>query len=197
VIDAREVTVACATSLEAHAARRELIGVRVVETGIGLKKLREELGDVVSSCGLAGGLRRETVGGTIIVPDWIRRPGGSTLYCDPELSAALLKAARDLGFQVLSGPLVTTTELVRGSERTRWANGGYAAVDMETGLLEAPRVAAVRVILDTPTRELSGEGMRPIRAMTKPWNWPELLWLARVAPERARTAARVVKAALG
>ena len=72
---------------------------------------------------------------------------------------------------------------------------GYAGVDMETGLLDAPRIAAVRVILDTPQHELSPDWLRPARALRNPRNWPQALWLARDAPRCARRAAEVVAAA--
>jgi hypothetical protein len=196
VIDPKSIVVACATAVEANAARRVLPLVRVVETGVALRKLREDLGDVVISCGLAGGLNHELPTGAVIVPNEVGRPDGSTLHCDPELSQALFTAAEDLGFLTLRDPLVTTNDLIRGPERTRWAQRGYAAVDMETGLLQAKRIAAVRVILDTPLRELSEEWLQPLRAMIKPRNWGEMFWLAREAPQRARAAALVIKAAL-
>jgi 4-hydroxy-3-methylbut-2-enyl diphosphate reductase len=196
LIDRDGLVVVAATSVEASAARRELPLVRVCETGVALAKMREGFGDAVISCGLAGGLRAEIPSGTILVPDEVRRPDGSVLRCDPDMVKALREAARSLGFEPLADPLVTSESLVRGSERAAWAQRGYAAVDMETGLLRAPRVAAVRVVLDTPIRELSGEWLNPIRAMIKPRNWPEMFWLARDAPRYARLAARVIRYAL-
>ncbi|MBV8490871.1 MAG: hypothetical protein JO199_10120 [Candidatus Eremiobacteraeota bacterium] len=195
MIDPATVTIACATAVEASNARRTLPAMRVVETGVALRKLNEDLGEAVISCGLAGGLDREIPTGAVIVPRVVGRPDGSTLTCDEELSQALFAASEDLGFLTLRDPLITTDDLIRGQERTVWAQRGYAAVDMETGLLEAPRVAAVRVILDTPLRELSEEWLQPLRAMIKPRNWGEMFWLAREAPQRARSAALVIKAA--
>jgi hypothetical protein len=67
---------------------------------------------------------------------------------------------------------------------------------METGLLTAPRIAAVRSILDTPARELSGAWQAPLRALLRPDVWGEAMWLGREAPRCARRAAAVVGEAL-
>ncbi len=196
MIDPARVVVACATRVEARAAAREIRAARVIETGIALRSLRESLGECVVSCGLAGGLRSALPTGAVIVPDEIGLPDGTRRACDPELSEALVRSARELGIAALRDPVVTTPHIVRGADRERWAAMGYAAVDMETGLLEAPRLAAVRVVLDTPLRELSEEWLEPFRAMLRPRNWPEMFWLAREGPACARLAARVVAGAL-
>ncbi|MEO6834890.1 MAG: hypothetical protein ABI231_03170 [Candidatus Tumulicola sp.] len=193
--DREGISVVAATSIEAKAARRELPGVRVYETGVGLAKLSATLGDIVVSCGLAGGLRAENPSGTVLVPREVLRPDGSTLVCDPDLVDALVFAARSAGFEPLLDAVVTSRVLVRGADREIWARRGYAGVDMETGLIYAPRVAAVRVVLDTPGRELSADWLRPVTAMLRPWNWPQAAWLAREAPRYARRAAAIVAAA--
>jgi hypothetical protein len=196
VIERAGLVVVAATAVEAKAARRELPLVRVVEAGVALAKTRDGFGPTVISCGLAGGLRAGLESGTVLVPDVVRRPDGSTLICDEQLVASLRDACAKLGLEAIADPLVTSGTLVRGAERPLWGRQGYAAVDMETGLLYAQRVAAVRVVLDTPERELSGDWLNPFRAMMKPRNWPEMFWLAREAPQCARLAARVIKFAL-
>jgi len=190
------VSVVAATAVEAKAARRELGNLRVFEAGVALAKMRDGFGDTIVSCGLAGGVRHEFHTGTVVVPREVLRPDGTTLTCDDELSAKLENAARELGFVTIADPIVTTDHVVTGDERARWAGLGYAGVDMETGLLRAPRIAAVRVILDTPLRELSEDWLNPVTAALKPWNWPELIWLAREGPRCARIAARVAARAL-
>lgn len=189
------ITVAAATPLEAKCARRALPQTRVVETGVALAKLRDgcALGDVVISCGLAGGLHHDLQTGTVVIPHEVLRPDGTTMTCDPNLTQALIDAARSLGASYVVDPIVTTAHIVTGEERMVWARRGYAGVDMETGLLHAPRIAAVRVLLDTPLRELSEEWLHPHTAMLKPWLWPEALWLGRHAPRCAAFAARVVR----
>ena len=79
-----------------------------------------------------------------------------------------------------------------GAERRRWAVRGAVAADMETGLLDAARLATVRVVLDTPDRELGAAWLRPATALLPPAAWRQLPWLAREAPRCARLAAAVL-----
>ncbi|MHB1798169.1 MAG: nucleoside phosphorylase-I family protein [Vulcanimicrobiaceae bacterium] len=197
-IDCKALTVVAATRMEARAVRRALPSARVLRTGVALSRANgTECGDLVISCGVAGGLLTSVATGTVLVPAWVRRPNGEMLRCDPELAALLEAAARRLGFEPLSHPLVTSAALVRGSARALWAARGYAGADMETGLLEASRVASVRVVLDTPSRELSEDWLHPTAALLRPHNWPQALWLAREAPRCARAAADVLRVAFG
>ncbi len=66
------------------------------------------------------------------------------------------------------------------------------------GLLigRAARVVALRVLLDTPDRELSPRWEHPMRASLDPRRWPEAAWLFRTGPELARRAALVLAAAV-
>lgn len=189
------MVVIAATSLEAKPLRRALPATRVLEVGIGLVRLRESLGDTVIVCGVAGGLRSDLPTGTLMLPREIRRPDGTTLRCDAALLEALAEGARTLGLDPVYDPMVTSETIVSGSARAQWARRGYAAVDMEAGRVHAPRVAAVRVILDTPQRDLSPDWAVPWRALLKPANWPQARWLSREAPRAAAIAARVVAAA--
>jgi hypothetical protein len=136
-------------------------------------------------------LRADLPTGTVVIPREIRRPDGTTLHADAALTEALIAAARKLGIEPVTAPIITAASVVVGAERNRWAAEGYAAADMETGLLTG-RVAAVRVILDTPLNELSSDWLHPATAMLKPWNWPQAIWLGRHAPACARLAARVI-----
>jgi Phosphorylase superfamily len=147
--------------------------------------------DALISCGLAGGLRDDLPTGTIVIPRDVRRPDGTMLHCDHELTESLIAGARRLGIEPVVENIVTASSVVVGEERKRWAGEGYAAADMETGLLTG-RVAAVRVILDTPLNELSSDWLNPTIAMLKPWNWPQAIWLGRNAPHCARLAARAI-----
>lgn len=188
-------TLIAATALECKALRRELPRARIVQTGVALANLREGLGEIVVSCGLAGGLRPDLPTGTVLVPREVRRPGGGVLHCDEELVAAFAASARRLGVEPVFDPMVTADRIVHGPSRAQWAEQGYAAVDMETGLIDAARVAAVRVVLDTPQREISEDWRVPALAILKPWNWSQAIWLARAAPRAAALAARVVAGA--
>ena len=170
---------------------------RVVQTGIALGRNHETLGPIVVCCGLAGGLRADLPTGTLLIPREVRRPSGETLHCDLELLELFTARARTLGVEPVCDPLLTSPQIVTGNARAQWAARGYAGVDMETGLLDAPRVAAVRVVLDTPQRELSADWRTPLSAILKPWNWSQALWMAREAPKGAALVARVAAAAQG
>jgi hypothetical protein len=197
-IEIERLAVIAATAIEAAAVRKALPRARVLETGIALAKLPPgalEGVEFVISCGLAGGLRAAYSSGTVLIPKLVRRPDGTTATCDAALVAALTGSAKCLGHSPVDDPMLTSDRLVRGAERRVWAERGYAGVDMETGLLEVPAVAAVRVILDTPLRELSADWLLPRRALRNPRNWPEALWLAGAAPRYARRAAEIVAGA--
>ena len=162
----------------------------MVECGIAMEK-HTSFDGLVISCGLAGGLRTGLRTGTVLVPASVRRPDGTELRCDAPSVDALTRAALRFGFEVVHDPLVTSATLVHGAERKRWAAQGYAGVDMETGLLQAPRVACVRVILDTPEREISPAWVRPARAVLQPRAWLDLPFLMREGPRCSAIAARI------
>ena len=186
-----------ATRLEAWAVRRAVRGARIIEAGVGLSRLRrQDVGHLVVTCGLAGGVRPGLPTGSVVVPARVLRPSGEWLACDASLAESLVAAARRLGLEPDRGLLGTAPALVRGAARASWAQRGCVAVDMETGLLTAPRIATVRVVLDTPERELSKEWQRPVLVLARPAVWREALWLCREAPRCARRAAAVLAEAL-
>ncbi len=191
------VVLVAATALEVRALRRELPDAPIVKTGVALAAAGPWFGDSVVSCGLAGGLRADLATGTLLIPREVRRPDGRVLYCDEALVEALAAGARRLGIDPVFDPLLTADRIVHRAAREDWAAQGYAGVDMETGRINASRVAAARVVLDTAQHEISADWNNPIRAMLKPWNWPQAFWLAREAPRAAALAARVVAEAQG
>jgi hypothetical protein len=187
------LTIVAATGLEAAAVRRAAPCLHVIESGIGLSRVHAgDLGDTVVTCGLAGGLQDDAPTGSIVIPETVATQDGHKIACDPQLSEALLSAARQLGHSARRGSLLTSAELVRGADRALWASRGYLAADMETGFVRAPRIAAVRVILDTPQHELSNAWLKPISVLGRPWLWQQALWLLREAPRCARLASAVV-----
>jgi Phosphorylase superfamily len=191
------LTLIVATALELKPLRRAMPTARIVHAGIALGRLNTKLGEEVVSCGIAGGLRPDLPTGTLLIPRDVRRPDGRMLRCDTALVEAFARSARSLGIEPVFDPLLTADRIVHGAERMQWGAQGYGGVDMETGLIEAPRVAAVRVVLDTPEHEISGDWQSPLLAMLKPWNWPQGLWLAREAPRAATLCAKVVAGAQG
>lgn len=194
---AAAVTVITATRLEAWAVRRTVRGEHIIQAGVGLRRLRRsEYGQVVVTCGLAGAVRPGLPTGSVIIPDRVLRPDGGWLTCDPSLVASLVAASRELGLEPDRGPLGTASTFVRGAARQSWVERGCVAVDMETGLLTASRIAAVRVVLDTPEQDLSEVWRRPALVLVHPEVWREALWLCRAAPRCARRAATVLAAAL-
>lgn len=148
--------------------------------------------DAVVSCGLAGALRNNLPAGTVLVPEYVVRPDGERIICDKELTAALAAAARALGHEPCCEPMLTSASIVRGEQRGVWAKRGCASVDMETGHIRAARVAALRVVLDTPQREISEAWLDPRSALFHIECWKQLPWLMRAAPRAARCAALVV-----
>jgi hypothetical protein len=193
-LNAQSISIVTATSVEARAARKALPNLRVVEAGIALVR-NEKFGDIAISCGLAGGLREDLPTRTIVIPYLVRRPDGSMLSCDVELTDHLSDTARDLGYEPVNEPLLTSESLIHGEARAAWARD-FAAVDMETGLINAPRVACVRVILDTPLREISPAWLNPRSAIFQPRAWSDLPFLAREGPRCAKIAAGIIAAAL-
>lgn len=186
-----------ATSLEARAVQRRAPQAHVIESGVGLVKMRGRSLDAVAiSCGLAGGLGSDLPTGTIVIPSAVATNDGMAIACDVEWTARLRNAAKQLGYAYIDAALLTSDALIVGDARAAWAARGFAAVDMETARIPAQRIAAVRVVLDTPQRELSPEWLNPARAMMRPKNWGQLAWLARAGPRCADLAARVLAAAL-
>lgn len=186
------ITIVTATGLEARAAWKAVgARVRVVQAGIGLSKQRSFEGDAIS-CGVAGGLRAGIRTGTVLIPKSVLRPDGTALECDPELRESLLRAAHALNYDPEEAPLLTSATLVHGKDRAAFAARGYAGVDMETGLISADRIACVRVVLDTPEREISPAWQNPASVIFHPFAWGNLPFLAREGPRCASIAASIV-----
>ncbi len=197
--DPGAVRVLAPTLLEYWAARRVVETTRPIWAGVRLDRWSgAHEGAVVVVCGLAGALAPHLAPGTVVIPEWVGLQDGSAMRCDGGLVAALGDAARALGFEPETGPLLTASSLVVGNDRDTWARRGFVAADMETGLLASQglRVATVRVILDSPAIPLANAWLTPARAMWRPELWSELIWLARFAPAYAARAAAVLRAGL-
>ena len=191
-----DLLVVAATGAEARPVRRRLrgSGIDVHVAGMGLARWRNHPAAALVVCGLAGGLDARVASGTLVIPDAIARGDAEPVACDPGMVGALRAAAARLGLAPHPGPIVTVDHVVTGAERAAWAARGYAAADMESALVfeGGRRVAAVRVVLDSPSHEISPAWAHPARAATRPWLWGEAWWLARTAPRLCDLVAAVV-----
>jgi len=187
--------VAAALRLEERAIRRAAPRLRVVRVGVGLTSMEGvPTTGVVLSVGLGGALTGEHAPGTVVVPDGVAAEDGRHWPTDPAWSDALRAASRRLGLPTAAGTLVSTAEVVTGTERRALAQRGYDAVDMESAAVaaRAARLAVLRVVLDTPAHEISPRWIRPALAAMDPRLWPQAYWLARNSPRFAARAAVVL-----
>ncbi len=122
----------CAMSVETWGVRRRARGLRVTQVGIGGAAAPGDA-TIVISAGLCGGLLADQAPGTVVIATSVSDETGATHGCDPQVAARLERAARSLGFPVVTGSLVSTSALVTGSGRDDWARRGHVAVDMEFG----------------------------------------------------------------
>jgi 4-hydroxy-3-methylbut-2-enyl diphosphate reductase len=183
-------------AVEAWGVRRKTRHVRVVQVGIGGRPATA-LGGIVISAGLCGGLLPSQAPGTVVIPSQVADERGVIHRCDPGVVAALTHAAQYLRYPVVYGSMISTSVLVTGSERARWASRGHVAVDMESAAVaeSAARFGVLRVILDTPAHELSDAWASPARAIRQPANWGEAVWLGVNAPRYALRVGAVLEAA--
>ena len=169
--------------------------MRVVRVGVGLTaRAPIAATGVALSVGLGGALTDEYAPGTVVVPDRVAAEDGASWPTDPAWRDALRAASLRLGLPTAAGTIVSTAEVVTGAGRTSLAQQGYDAVDMESAALAAqvPRLAVLRVILDTPSQEISPRWSRPVLAALDPRLWPQGYWLARNSPRFAARAAAVL-----
>ena len=173
--------------------------MRVVRVGVGATSGEPIAATgVVLSVGLGGALTDEHSPGTVVVPDRVAGEDAAAWTTDPAWSEALRAASLRLGFPTAAGAIVSTAKVVTGAGRTALARHGYDAVDMESAKVAArvQRLAVLRVILDTPSHEISPRWSRPGLAALDPRLWQQGYWLARNAPRFAARAAAVLAEAL-
>jgi nucleoside phosphorylase len=166
--DRPPLLVVCALRIEKFALRRGAARnaadmVTVLRTGMGPKAAHRavvaalhdpRLHDAaVLTTGFCAGLAPGMRPGDIVVAD----DGHESAV----LAAALKAALADRGHTVHTGTLAESDHVVRGAERTALAATGAIAVDMESAAMRraalaegAHRVAAARVVVDTPEHEL-------------------------------------------
>jgi hypothetical protein len=192
----RRVLAICALGVEAWGVRRRAPGIRVVQVGVGGTAPPGDA-PIVISAGLCGGLLSAQEPGTVVIAIRVADESGTTYACDPALVARLEAAASRLRLPVETGSILSASAMVTGVARQTWADRGHVAVDMESAgaAATAPRFGAVRVVLDTPGRELSPDWAVPARAVRNPLNWPDAIWLAIASPRYALRVGAVLQAA--
>jgi 4-hydroxy-3-methylbut-2-enyl diphosphate reductase len=194
-----QLVVLAPLSVEAHAIRSALPGALVVQTGMGRSrstraiaegltqrttKLLQDAG-AVAVAGFCGALDPSLRPGDVVVATEVRGPDGVT----PCPSAGILVAAlAGMGITARLGPIACVGHVVSGTERERLREEtGAIAVDMESAWL-APAVAVrpfavLRVVVDTPGRELKANPLATARGGVKAYRA-----LAKAAPALASWA---------
>jgi 4-hydroxy-3-methylbut-2-enyl diphosphate reductase len=117
----------------------------------------------VAVVGVCGALDPGLQPGDVVVATELRSADGRVQLDVPSAALVAADLAR-AGLPVRTGPLVTGHGLVTGAARERLRDQGVLAVDMESAWIAAEVGAAsrpfsvVRVVLDTPQRELRSIG---------------------------------------
>ncbi|QMU69264.1 1-hydroxy-2-methyl-2-butenyl 4-diphosphate reductase [Streptacidiphilus sp. P02-A3a] len=164
---------ACALGAEQWALRPagRLPGVRLLRTGMGARRAGHSVSAALRQgayapraflyAGFGAAVGPGPCSGDLVVATEVRDTLGEPvgLPGGRQLADALVRS----GLGVHSGPLYTADRIVRGEQRTALHTDGVLCVDMETAaalraLPPGVPVAAVRVIVDTPERELLRPG---------------------------------------
>ena len=173
--------VLCPLAMEARAARRGIRrhggGATVLCTGMGPKRSRrvEPQGGPVAVVGMGGAVVDGIEPGDVVVATDVS--ADDVLPIGLPQAQAVAKSLQAAGFTVHTGSVASVSELAVGARRQDLADKGAVAVDMESAwLLEHHRgpAAVVRVVTDTPTRELRSltapariyRALRTIRRLT-------------------------------
>jgi len=145
--------------MRVEAAAMRAPGLVVLHGGMGSRRAAESArrlapsGRPVLLAGVGGALTPHVRPGDLVVGTELHGPRGRV----PLPSAPLLAAAlRRQGLTVHLGPIACAPSIVDGADRTRYAETGALAVDMESGEFAAlpGALAVVRAIVDTPEQPL-------------------------------------------
>lgn len=170
-----QLLLAAPMGIEARLVRWGAAGARVHRTGMGPRnasaaasRLRELPGDALLVIGFCGALERHLQPGEIVVADRVYAADDeghteASVICED--AGHLAHALSQSGFSVHVAPIVCVGRLALGERREQLRRAGAAAVDMESVWL-SPGAAGrpfgvVRVVLDTPERELFRPQMVP------------------------------------
>jgi 4-hydroxy-3-methylbut-2-enyl diphosphate reductase len=186
-----QLVVLAPLSIEARAVRSALPSALVLQTGMGRDRSTMALAEglpqrtsellqaagAVAIAGFCGALDPSLRPGDVVVATEVRGLDGVTTPCP---SAGIVAASLSaMGITSRLGAVVSTDHVVSGRERERLrARTGAIAVDMESAWLAVAAgdrpFAVLRVVVDTPRRELKGNpvatargGVRGYRALAK------------------------------
>jgi 4-hydroxy-3-methylbut-2-en-1-yl diphosphate reductase len=137
---------------------------RVLRTGMGPRRARAAAASLLEDparallvMGFGGGLDEHSEVGDVVVADAVRGPDGANVAC--ARAEGLVEALERRGLTVRRGVVASATRIVMGEARDALRDSGAIAVDMESVWLAAGAAgrpfAVVRVISDTPARELT------------------------------------------
>ena len=164
---------ACALGAEQWALRRaaRTPGVRLLRTGMGVERAGHGVSRALAQgaytprallfTGFGAAVGPGISPGDVVVATEVRDTVGEPV--DLPDCAGLADALGRVGLTVRTGPLHTAERVVRGAQRATLHRDGVLCVDMETaaalrGLPPGVPAAAVRVVVDTPDRELLRPG---------------------------------------
>lgn len=156
-----------ALRIEARALRRP--GVTPVRVGVGrrsaekaLARLRNEPPAHTVVAGFGGALDDGLAPGDVVVANEVQGPDGRFPCAHDAVFAALSEA----GLEPVLAAVATRDHIVRGAERGDVASEGARVVEMESywlrPLAESADFSVVRVVVDTPSRELG----HPLHTLT-------------------------------
>ncbi|GAA2748058.1 1-hydroxy-2-methyl-2-butenyl 4-diphosphate reductase [Kitasatospora cinereorecta] len=147
----------------------------LARTGMGRRRARRTVGALLASggygalvvAGFGASVGPGTRAGDVIVADGVRDPDGGSFPLD--LAPPLVKALQTRGLTAHTGLHHTADHVVRGAERRALHATGALAVDMEAAGVLAARselcpdlpAAVLRIVVDTPERELIRPGTLP------------------------------------
>jgi 4-hydroxy-3-methylbut-2-enyl diphosphate reductase len=159
-----DLLIAAPLRLEAWAISAGARGTRVHRTGMGPRRaraaaprLRDRPGAALLVMGFGGALDEHSEVGDVVVADAVQGPDGTPVACAG--AQKLADAFERRGLRVRRGTVASVARLAMGDARVQLREAGAIAVDMESVWL-APGAggrpfAVVRVISDTPARELT------------------------------------------
>jgi 4-hydroxy-3-methylbut-2-enyl diphosphate reductase len=151
-------------------------GAHVHRTGMGpanaaaaAQQLERLPGQALIVLGFCGALERHLQPGEVVVADRVyaaEDEGHAQASVRCESAETLAGVLSDSGLSVRVAPVVCVGKLALGERREQLRRGGAAAVDMESvwlapGAAQRP-FAVVRIVLDTPERELFSPAMAPL-----------------------------------